>query len=426
MTRRLNQCCGGQRLHVVFIVAIIGVLLSSCAVENNTTPQSLAAIPSAAIVDSLPTLTQEVETLEPTITTPPTPTPEPTATASPVPTATSTATPAPQVGETRLNPNTGVEEVYNESGQWVEVAEEGELHIQGGGENASFVEMMDGTWQEANPTLMHVAPEAKRTETVDGNRWAYDEAGLRVAGFDEETSSWFAMLDESYKKRSDENKAAFLAGQLEYKPEHFLESSAYPDVEMGPDYHELRTTEWDSPWQYEGESGESDHEYTVDTLKGVGVLLGYYTDDEGLMVWDIGVVDETGKSASIEGSPGYLDHGGLKERLSETDYITSKGVEPFAYNYNRSGAGVPIKESLEDLDKAIGRLIFFKGSRINIERPETMISAGDGYWTGPSLKRYNRYLTSNAVGEVFGVYEGNSGTSPDTLWIVDATLSVPD
>lgn len=70
-------------------------------------------------------------TPEPTVTPEPTSTPTATATPSPAPTATVTSTPTPQVGDTRLNPDTDEQQVFNETGEWVKLIPEWNIATMG-------------------------------------------------------------------------------------------------------------------------------------------------------------------------------------------------------------------------------------------------------------------------------------------------------
>ena len=60
---------------------------------------------------------------EPTSTLAPTETPVPRMTPSPVPAATFTPTPVPQIGDIRISPDTGREQIFIELGEWVEIFE---------------------------------------------------------------------------------------------------------------------------------------------------------------------------------------------------------------------------------------------------------------------------------------------------------------
>ena len=334
--------------HLVLSLLIIWILVACESVESQVQPPSVQDASPTAL--HIPT-----DTPEPIHTPQTTETPEPTATASPVTTATNTATPVPQVGETRLNPETGVEEVYDESRKWIEVAEEGELHIQGEGENAIFVEMMDGTWQEANPTLMQAAPEAKRIGTVDGRRWAYDAVGLRVAGFDEETNVWFEM-DESNIENKNANVNSYLAGenQLDDEDPRLLKLNGEL---IGPEYYEHKQIPFSL--RFKTLEGMKTFEFIEESVEGVCVVLGFDTDEMGLLrIW-CGTEDVSGDRYVFVMTPGYLNHPGKSEFVSSGSYIRFTDENPPARTDRRSGARKSNTEFRNDVATAVGNLMFF-------------------------------------------------------------------
>ena len=120
--------------HLAWYLLILSILVACGSIESQVQLPS-GQDPSATVL-FIPT-----ETSEPTHIPQQTETPEPTATPSPIPTTTSTSTPVPQAGETRLNPDTGAEEVYTDTGQWVEVvtAELGQVQVNAEGKQEVWV-----------------------------------------------------------------------------------------------------------------------------------------------------------------------------------------------------------------------------------------------------------------------------------------------
>ena len=116
-----------QQSHFLMCIVMMVMFLASCQdvpvqVEPTNTPAPLST-----------PLPEPKFTPKPTRTPLPTDTSVPTATNTPSPTATITPTPTPQAGETRINPETGHEEVFSNAFGWEESYKLGTVIVEDGG-----------------------------------------------------------------------------------------------------------------------------------------------------------------------------------------------------------------------------------------------------------------------------------------------------
>ena len=155
------------------IVILLSTLLAACQGIAGQAEPTLTPIPSST-ASPVPTNTPEPST-----------TPEPTARPSPLPTATTTPTPTAQLGETRIDPETGKEEIFSDIGAWVKVIPAWDIAIMGllpglTKNNASYEILEDGSVKVAFSL-------ADKTSELNGEEFvfvipSYKDALLTVDG----------------------------------------------------------------------------------------------------------------------------------------------------------------------------------------------------------------------------------------------------